>query len=956
MKRFLACVCVVVAMSSSFANSGDVEKQPDGIVLHLRDTHLNVRIVTDNIVRISCAPDAAFFGRESLAVLPRKEVAPRWELATTEAEAVLSTAELRVHVNRASGAVRFLDAGGRVILAEQADGRSFTTAEVQGEKVLQVRQQWEPSSEESLYGLGQHQFGLMDINGRDLDLWQRNTEIAVPVLVSSRGFGILWDQTSRTRFGDVRDPEPIPSAQLVDADGQAGALTVTYFSDREFKEVVAKTREPSIAIAIPENAPDRNQRINPKLPPKSPVSIRWTGAIAPTETGDYTLWPFYNAGLKVWVDDKLLVDHWRQGWLPWYDQARVHLEAGKRHALRIEWVVDQSEPTLKLLWKTPSAGKTTSLWSEVADGIDYTFIYGPSLDRVVAGYRQLTGPAPMMPVWALGLWQSRERYRTQQESLDVLAKYRELGAPVDVIVQDWFYWRAPEWGSHEFDEKRFPDPVAWIKTLHERYNARLLISVWPKFDVGTRNFEEMKSKGFLYQPNLDEHTKDWVGYYFTFYDAFNPQARNLFWSQINRELFQKGADAWWLDASEPEMRHSPMVDEIQKTLRPTALGAGSRVLLAYPLLNARGVYEGQRAAAPDQRVCILTRSGYTGLQHYGAAVWSGDITSTWTALRKQIPAGLSAALSGLPYWTTDSGGFAVPPRWSINDGSDSVAPTTSLMSATDAEEWAELNTRWLQYATFCPLMRIHGQFPFREIWQFGGTESLAYKTQLKFDKLRYRLLPYIYSLAGAITHEGGTLMRPLVMDFREDVAARDIGDQFMFGPALLVSPVTEYQKRSRNVYLPSTPGGWYDFWSGAAQKGSQTVDAPAPFDAIPVHVRAGAIVPTGPEKQYTTEKPSDPLTLYVYAGADGAFTLYEDDGVSYAYERGQSARIPLSWHDATRTLTIGARTGSFPGMLKDRTFQIVLVTSKKPVGFSFTPKTDRTISYLGEAVSVRLGD
>jgi len=946
----------MVAVSSSFASPGDVDQRPDGVVLHLRDAQLSVRIITDNIVQVACAPDAAFFRRKSLAVLSRKETTPHWELTSSDSDAVLSTAELKVHVDRTSGAVRFFDSTGRVVLAERARGRSLTPAEVQGEKVLQVRQQWESAADESLYGLGQHQFGLMDLKGRDLDLWQRNTEITVPFLVSSRGYGILWDQTARTRFGDIRDPEPIAAAQLVDADGKTGALTATYFSDRDFKNAVETNRASVIDIAVSENVPDRNQRINPKLPPKSPVSIRWTGAIVPTETGDYTLWPFYNAGLKIWIDDKLVVDHWRQGWLPWFDQAAVHLEKGKRHALRIDWVVDQNEPQFKLLWKTPSHENATSLWSEVADGVDYTFVYGPSLDRVIAGYRQLTGPAAMLPVWAFGLWQSRERYRTQQESLDVVAKYRELGAPLDVIVQDWFYWRSPEWGSHEFDETRFPNPIAWIKTLHDELHARLLISVWPKFHEGTRNFDEMKEHGFLYPLNLDERIKDWTGHFFTFYDAFNPQARQLFWSQMNRELFQKGVDSWWLDASEPEMRHTASLEDLRRTMTPNALGTGSRVLLAFPLLNARGVYEGQRAAAPDQRVCILTRSGYAGLQRYGAAVWSGDITSTWTALRKQIPAGLSAALSGLPYWTTDSGGFAVPQRWSKNDGSESVAPTTSLMTATDAEEWAELNTRWLQFATFCPLMRIHGQFPFREIWQFGGTESPAYKTQLKFDRLRYRLLPYIYSLADGISHEGGTLMRPLVMDFREDAKAREIGDQFMFGPALLVSPVTQYQQRSRNVYLPPTSGGWFDFWTGQTLKDSQSIDAPAPFDSVPVHVRAGSIIPTGPEKQFTTEKPADPITLYVYAGADGAFTLYEDDGLSYAYERGQAARIPFKWSDATRTLTIGARVGSFPGMLNERTFQIILVTDKKPVGFSFTPQPDRTILYVGEAVSVRMDD
>ncbi|MFT3782320.1 MAG: glycoside hydrolase family 31 protein [Nibricoccus sp.] len=954
MKRLLVCLISVVLVAGVSAKPAEVESQPDGVIFKIGEQHLSVKVLADNIVRVAAAPDRAYFEKASLAALPQKRFQGRWLLMSNGNDAVVVTPELRVHIDRTTGAVRFHDKDDRPVLAERGDGRSLTPSEVQGEKVLQVRQCWEPAADEALYGLGQHQSGLMDIKGRDLDLWQRNTEIAVPFLVSSRGFGIFWDQTSRTRFGDLRDPEAIPAAVLQDSDGNSGALTATYFADGEFKTQIETSRSEAIDIAVPENVPDRNQRINPKFPAKGAVSVRWSGSILPKETGDYTLWPFYNAGLKIWVDDQLVVDHWRQGWLPWFDQARVHLEKGKRHAVRIDWVVDQNEPQFKLLWKTPSKENAIALWSEVADGLDYTFVYGPSIDRVIAGYRQLTGPAPMLPIWAFGLWQSRERYRTQQESIDIAAKYRELGAPLDVIVQDWFYWRAPEWGSHEFDEKRFPNPVGWIKTLHEKYNTRLLISVWPKFHEGTRNFEEMKSHGFLFQPNLTERIKDWVGYYHTFYDAFNPQARQLFWAQMNRELFQKDVDAWWLDASEPEMRHTASLEDLRRTMTPNALGTGSRVLLAFPLLNARGVYEGQRAAAPNQRVCILTRSGYAGLQHYGAAVWSGDITSTWTALRKQIPAGLSAGLSGLPYWTTDSGGFAVPQRWSKNDGSESVAPTASLMTPADAEEWAELNTRWLQFATFCPLMRIHGQFPFREIWQFGGTESAAFKTQLKFDKLRYRLLPYIYSIAGSIAQDGGTLMRPLVMDFPGDRKAREIGDQFMFGSALLVSPVTQYRVRSRPVYLPSTAGGWYDFWSGRPVQVGQVLGAAAPFETIPVHVRAGSILPLGPEKQFTTEKPADPITLFIYAGADGAFTLYEDDGVSYGYERGEFARIPISWNDATHMLTMGAREGSFPGMLQNRTFEIVLVTPQKPGGVLPTPRAQQTISYSGETLKVQI--
>ena len=384
-------------------------------------------------------------------------------------------------------------------------------------------------------------------------------------------------------------------------------------------------------------------------------------------------------------------------------------------------------------------------------------------------------------------------------------------------------------------------------------------------------------------------------------------------------------------------------------MTPTAAGSGARVLNAFSLMNSQAIYEGQRAAVPnDQRVFILTRNGFAGQQRYAATTWSGDVSSTWTALRKQIPAGLSFSLSGMPYWTLDSGGYAVPP-FAV------TAPTAANPDAAD--EWYELNTRWLEYATFLPIMRVHGQAPPREIWQFGGDGGPAYAAMLKFDRLRYRLLPYIYSLAGAVTQQARTILRPLVMDFRDDATARAVGDQYLFGPALLIAPVTTYQARTRSVYLPASSGtdGWYDFWTGAFQGGAgmgQTVDAAADFDAIPVFVRAGSILPLGPDLQYTDEKPADPITLYVYAGADGAFTLYEDDGITYGYEGGAFATIAVKWNDAARTLTIGARDGSFTGMLAQRRFEVVVVDPTKPVGYATAPPIDQEVVYGGDAMSV----
>jgi alpha-D-xyloside xylohydrolase len=344
---------------------------------------------------------------------------------------------------------------------------------------------------------------------------------------------------------------------------------------------------------------------------------------------------------------------------------------------------------------------------------------------------------------------------------------------------------------------------------------------------------------------------------------------------------------------------------------------------------------------PDQRVFILTRSGFAGTQRYAAATWSGDVSSTWTALRKQIPAGLGFCLSGIPYWTSDSGGYTMESRFSAANP-----------KPADFQEWCELNARWFEFATFCPLTRLHGELKPREPWTFGGDSGLASRTIVKFDQLRYRMLPYIYSVAGEVTLDAGTMMRPLVMDFPNDTKAREITDEYMFGPAFLVAPVTMYEARSRNVYLPSTAGDWFDFWTGASIAGGATLDAPAAYDSMPLFIRAGSIIPFGPELQYTGQKPADPITLFVYAGHDGTFALYEDDGLTYGYEKGAYARIPIKWDDTAKSLTIGKRAGKFPGMLSKRTFNVVLVTRNKPVGFSFTPTADRTVTYRGKELKV----
>ena len=941
-RLFLFLLVLATAFGANLSLAGPPEKVPDGIIVPVGDRFLKVQVCADNILRVVEAKDRAFFARKSLMVEPGRKLKINWKLYSTDKEATLSTAKLTARIDLKSGAVSFFDSKGQPILAEKAEGRTLTPAIVQGDHTFHVRQEWEPNEGEALYGLGQHQTGLLNIKGYDIDLWQHNGTVVIPFLVSSRGYGILWDNTSYTRFGDLRRWAAIPPVQLFDAEGKPGGLTAKCYAGANFDRFVATRVDPQIQIEIPSETRQPNRRLHPDLPPTGPASIRWEGEIQALDSGDYLLQTFSNGGIKLWVDDQLVISHWRQGWLPWINVARVHFDINTRHRLSLEWTKDEGMETMQLFWKTPSSEKTTALWSEVGDGLDYYFVYGPELDQVVAGYRQLTGEAALMPRWAFGLWQCRQRYKTQQESLDVLEGFRSRGIPIDNIVQDWFYWKEDQWGSHQFDPTRFPDPEGWIRQIHDKYHARLMISVWPKFYTGTDNFKALRSRGFLYEPNLGEEIIDWLGHPDTFYDAFNPEARKLFWAQIERELFRKGVDAWWMDASEPDPLPTPTLRGQRTHVHPTALGTGARMLNAYPLVNSQGIYEGQRAAAPDRRVFILTRSGFAGQQRYAGAVWSGDISSTWTALRAQLPAGLGFCLSGMPYWTMDIGGFSVPARFANTN----AAPE-------DLEEWRELNARWFEFGAFVPLLRVHGEFPFREMWEFGGDISPAYQAQLKFDRLRYRLLPYLYSVAGGVTHDDGTIMRPLVMDFRADTNTFNVSDQFMFGPALLVNPVTAYKVRNRPVYLP-VAAGWYDFWTGARLSGGQTIDAAAPYDSLPLYVKAGSIIPTGPELQYTAEKPADPITLWIYAGADASFTFYEDDGLTYGYERGACARIPMHWNDATRTLTIGKREGSFSGMLKERTFNLVLITPTKPVGFTFEPVVEQVIRYRGAPFVFRL--
>jgi alpha-D-xyloside xylohydrolase len=467
-----------------------------------------------------------------------------------------------------------------------------------------------------------------------------------------------------------------------------------------------------------------------------------------------------------------------------------------------------------------------------------------------------------------------------------------------------------------------------------------MISVWPKFYAGTKNYDLLNNKGWLYTRNIQENRKDWLGYVSTFYDAFNPAAGKFFWQLVKENLYTKGIDAWWMDAPEPDIHSNLSFEKRKELMFPNALGSATKYFNAYPLANAKTIYEGQRSVDPGKRVFILTRSAYGGLQHYGAAVWSGDIASRWLDMKNQIAAGVNFSMSGIPYWTMDIGGFAVEHRYENAKGGD-------------ANEWKELMTRWYQFGAFCPLFRAHGQYPYREIFNIAQTGDTAYQTMLFYDKLRYRLLPYNYSLAGRTFYDDYTIMRGLAMDFGNDKNVFDINDEYMFGPSFLINPVYNYRQRRRELYLPNGQG-WYDLYSGKFFKGGQTIMAAAPYNRLPVFIKEGSVIPFGPELQYTSERLPDTISLFVYTGRNATFNLYEDEGINYNYEKGLFSTIQIDYDEQTKMLTIGDRKGEFPGMLQKRVFNLIWITKNKAKALDFNQPWDEQITYDGKRRVVRM--
>jgi len=791
------------------------QKTDLGLKTKINSTDVEIQFYGPSVVRVLKSPVGKAFTKESLTVI-KKPQATKFTVNQQGDIVSLKSNKLKVDVDIKSGKIAYASLAGTQLLSEKEAGATFTDFDDAGSKTYTINQSFTLDKDEAIYGLGQQQRGKLSLRNAKINMVQGNTDDYVPFLVSTKGYGLFWDNYSPTIFEDK--PE------------------------------------------------------------------------------------------------------------------------------------------------------STSFRSDVGDCIDYYFMLGGNIDGSIACMRDLSGQAPMFPLWTFGYWQSKERYKSQNELVGVVNKYRELGVPLDGIIQDWQYWGNNYlWNAMEFLNSEFPNPKKMVEDIHNQ-NAHLIISIWSSFGPQTKQFREMQPKGMLlnfgtwpqsgletWPPNREYPSGVQP------YDPYNPEARDIYWRYLNKGLFSLGIDGWWMDSSEPDHLDFKPSDFDLKTY----LGSFRKVRNAFPLMTVGGVGEHQRAASSNKRVFILTRSAFAGQQRYGANTWSGDVNSSWQSLRNQIPAGLNFSMSAIPYWNTDIGGFFAN---AYNRGWSEGAKNPSFQ---------ELYVRWLQFGAFTPMMRSHGTDIPREIYNFGKKGETIYDAIAKTINLRYSLLPYIYSTAWSVTSSQSTIMRALVMDFN-DKKVVDMNNEYLFGKSILVAPVvnaqytpeaivrsneqtgwdkkdanndtkvqpvTFAQAKSTKVYLPEGTV-WYDFWTNEKIKGGQEIVKATTIDEIPLYIKSGSIIPFGPQVQYATEKRWDNLEIRVYPGANGVFSLYEDENDNYNYEKGVYSTITFTWNDANKSLTINDRKGSFPGMLATRKFNIVVVADGKNI--------DKVVTYGGKKVVVKL--
>ncbi|HTM91441.1 MAG TPA: TIM-barrel domain-containing protein, partial [Flavisolibacter sp.] len=743
--------------------------QKDRLIIQLDEGTLNIIPLSEKAIRVQWGKGMK---EEREFVLVNKVQAPVFKVSEAGSKLKLSTNAITVSFDKRTGVIDYSDNTGKIFLSEKAGSRKLTPNTVEGQNCFVAEQSFDSPSNERLFGLGQFQDGHYNLRNVTRKLTQVNSQIAIPFLYSSRGYGILWHQYGLTEFNPS---DNIVALTKKDTASGGGTIEVTTTSG--------------------------TQRV-------SRQQALYTGKINIPKDGNYSMMldmgNMESRHLLV-IDGQPYIDQTNQ-WLPPAASAIVNLKAGE-HTVQ---VLCKSSNTPHLSWKP--VGNETTFRSINAKALDYIVFYGKNADDVITTYRNLSGNVPMLPLWAYGFWQCRERYTSGKHLVQTVEEFRRRNLPMDVIVQDWQYWGKHGWGVPQFDTTNFPNPEGFIKQLHD-LNANFSISVWENLDKKSDVAKEYLAKD-LYIPN-----SPWI-------DIYNPETQKTHWNALNKNLFSLGVDSWWMDATEPEN------DALAG--KQTYFGLGDFYRLTYPLFVSKAVYEGQRATNDQKRVAILTRSAFAGQQRFGTINWSGDIGWDWDTYKRQIVAGLNYNLTGMPYWTTDIGGFFRPGRGQYTDA-----------------KYHDILTRWFQWGTFNPIFRIHGYQTETEPWKYGDTVMNNMRSMMN---LRYRLMPYIYSEAWQVSKNGSTIMRPLVMDFKTDAAAINQSYQYMFGKSFLVAPITEPGVTEWNVYLPKTTV-WYNFWTGKRFTGGQTIKADAPQDKIPLFVKAGSIVPMGKFMQYTSEKP-----------------------------------------------------------------------------------------------------
>ena len=841
MKHFITLTTVLAALVCGCA--------PKTQSIAFDEGTLNLTALQDDAVRIQYTDGTELTMPEMVYEPVKSHI--RLKRTSVDGKTMFSTKGMTITVDPQDKVVTIADSEGKEVF--KATGHELKEASVQGEATREATLTLDSPQDEYLYGLGQFQDGFLNVKGLTRRLTQVNTQISIPFLLSSKGYGILWNNYGLTDFNPADNKVVMERGT---AEGEERRVNVTSTEGGRWETRRNNNFEASVEIP---------------------------------EDGRYAI--LLDVGQKMARRHNLIIDgetvaDLRNSWLPPTTTVMVNLTAGT-HKFNAE--LERGDSPVLYFRKIED---NTVFRSPVAECVDYTVFTG-NADQVIASYREATGETPMLPSWALGYIHCRERFHSQEELLATARRFREEQIPIDLIVQDWQYWGKYGWNAMKFDEEFYPDPAEMVAELHDM-DMKLMLSVWSKIDPASEVGKEAQERGLF----IPETT--WI-------DFFDPEASGFYWDNFSSKLLPIGIDAWWQDATEPEN------DDLEGRRIMKGAEPGEKYRNIYPNMVNKTVYEGRRKDDPERRAMIFTRSGFSGIQKYGAVLWSGDVGNDWQTLRYQIAAGLNFMASGLPWWTYDAGGFFRPRDQYSNP------------------EYIERLIRWVQAGTFLPLMRVHGYMSNTEPWNYGPE---AQRIITEYIRLRYTLMPYIYSEAAQVTFEGSTFMRPFVFDFPGDQEALKQDGSYMFGKSILVSPVMDGGVSQWKVYLPENEAGWYDWWTGRKIDGGQYVNAEVDIETIPVYVKGGSIVPTGPDRQHVSEKVDGPVVFNVYPGDDASFTLYEDEGINYNYENGAYSTIVLNWNDAERSLTIGKRNGSFEGMEKERIFSVNLMGETKTVTYN----------------------